>query len=94
VNQYKSKIESLKSLISASSSTNTTANSVFSDKDNENFRQRKEFIKQEVRENVLRDPKNMDDIQLRRSLGGSSLKIVKHIRGGSKKNFFSRLKIL
>ena len=74
-------------MISASNSTNSTANSVFSDKDNENFRQRKEVIKQEVRENILRDPKNLEDIQLRRSLGGSSLKIVKHIRGGSKNKY-------
>jgi hypothetical protein len=76
VNQYKTKIESLKTLISVSTSANTTAS--FLDKSVDIQKQR-QMVKQEVKDNVSKD-QHMEELMMK----GPQHKIVKHIRGGSK----------
>lgn len=80
MNQYKSKIESLKSLISTSNSSTTTASQLLPDS-GESLKLRKEAIKQELRD-------SMPDSKNDKNWANTSIsKIVKPIRGGqSKKN--------
>lgn len=87
MNQYKSKIESLKSLISTSnSSTNTTTSQLLPDS-GASLQLKKEAIKQELRESMI-DPKG------EKNWGNTSIsKIVKPIRGGQS-NKYSNLLIL
>jgi len=78
VNQYKTKIESLKSLISVSTSTNNTGTS-FLDKSVVDIQKKRDLVKQEVKDNVSKDS-HIEELHMK----GPQTRIVKHIRGGSK----------
>jgi len=65
----------LKSLISASTSANTTAS--FLDK-SVDIQKQKQLMKQEAKDNAPKD-QHMEDLHMK-----SNARIVKHIRGGSK----------
>ena len=76
MNQYKSKIESLKSLISTSNSNTTTASQLLPET-GMSLQMKKDAIRQDIRESVILDKeKNWANTSMTMS------KIVKPIRGG------------
>ena len=91
VNQYKNKIESLKSLITATPNTSQLGRIDYSGKleNIETFEQHKQIIKQEVLSQVsgfnLKDSRDQDELSPKSS---ANIKIVKPIKGGQSTLYF------
>ena len=86
VNQYKNKIESLKTLITANTSTTQLIKLDESDKleYSESFRQHKQNIKQEVLSQVAKKSNEGDHQGETSPNSATNAKIVKPIKGGNK----------
>lgn len=93
MNQYKNKIESLKSLITTNPSSTTSGKTEEPERyeNTDTFKHHKQIIKQEV----------LDQVSSRKSMGGlgaqelsprsaANAKIVKPIKGGQSKNIFGK----
>jgi len=93
VTHYKSTIDSLKALISVSSTANIPVNQILAEnwESIEGLQQYKESIKEEILEDLLQANKSQSqEISPTKKPGHIPItsKIVKHIRGGSKYKIF------
>lgn len=74
------------------SSTASNPSSSEKSDNSEQVKQKKDLIRQEVMDNMMKDQRTLDDIQLRKNLNNASFntKIVKHIRGGQSNFFYKK----